>query len=82
MVMLVTRPAGFGGNVLVDSPRFAGSLVRRIEEMGGVSLMFLSHRDDIADHAKFSAHFGCPRVMHTGRWSGASWHRARDYGPE
>ena len=63
---LIARPAELGGNVLVDSPRFAGSLVRRIEEMGGVALMFLSHRDDIADHAKFAAHFGCPRVMHEG----------------
>jgi glyoxylase-like metal-dependent hydrolase (beta-lactamase superfamily II) len=28
--------------------------------------MFLSHRDDIADHARFAAHFHCPRVMHQG----------------
>jgi glyoxylase-like metal-dependent hydrolase (beta-lactamase superfamily II) len=34
--------------------------------MGGVQLMFLTHRDDIADHAKFTAHFHCPRVMHQG----------------
>lgn len=26
--------------------------------------MILSHRDDIADHVKFAAHFDCPRVMH------------------
>jgi glyoxylase-like metal-dependent hydrolase (beta-lactamase superfamily II) len=38
--------------------------VKRIEQMGGVSLMFLSHRDDIADHVKFAKHFHCPRVMH------------------
>jgi glyoxylase-like metal-dependent hydrolase (beta-lactamase superfamily II)/ferredoxin len=61
---LIVRPAEAGGNVLVDSPRFAAPLVKRIEEMGGVSLMVLSHRDDIADHAKFAEHFGCPRVMH------------------
>lgn len=61
---LVVRPPGEGGNVLVDSPRFTQPLVRRIHEMGGVSLMFLSHRDDIADHAKYAAEFGCPRVMH------------------
>jgi glyoxylase-like metal-dependent hydrolase (beta-lactamase superfamily II)/ferredoxin len=61
---LIVRPDDEGGNVLVDSPRFTAPLVRRIEEMGGVRLMFLSHRDDIADHAKFAAHFGCPRVMH------------------
>jgi glyoxylase-like metal-dependent hydrolase (beta-lactamase superfamily II) len=34
--------------------------------MGGINLMLLSHRDDIADHAKFAAHFHCPRVMHQG----------------
>jgi glyoxylase-like metal-dependent hydrolase (beta-lactamase superfamily II)/ferredoxin len=61
---LIVRPRDAGGNVLVDSPRFAGPLVRRIEELGGVALMLLSHRDDIADHAKFARHFGCPRIMH------------------
>jgi glyoxylase-like metal-dependent hydrolase (beta-lactamase superfamily II)/ferredoxin len=63
---LVVRPPQDGGNILVDSPRFSAPLVRRIEAMGGVSLMFLSHRDDIADHAQFAAHFGCRRVMHEG----------------
>jgi glyoxylase-like metal-dependent hydrolase (beta-lactamase superfamily II)/ferredoxin len=61
---LIVRPRELGGNILVDSPRFSSPLVTRIEQMGGVSLMWLSHRDDIADHAKFAAHFGCPRVMH------------------
>jgi glyoxylase-like metal-dependent hydrolase (beta-lactamase superfamily II)/ferredoxin len=61
---LIVRPKEQGGNVLVDSPRFNAPLVKRIERMGGVSLMFLSHRDDIADHAKFSAHFHMPRIMH------------------
>jgi glyoxylase-like metal-dependent hydrolase (beta-lactamase superfamily II)/ferredoxin len=61
--LIVRRPED-GGNILVDSPRFAGPLVKRLEEMGGVALMFLSHRDDIADHAKFARHFHCPRVMH------------------
>ena len=51
---LIVRPEEGGGNVLVDSPRFTGPLVKRIAEMGGVRLMFLSHRDDIADHAKFA----------------------------
>jgi glyoxylase-like metal-dependent hydrolase (beta-lactamase superfamily II)/ferredoxin len=63
---LIARPPGAGGNVLVDSPRFSGPLVRRIEQMGGVRLMFLSHRDDIADHDQFAAHFRCPRLMHEG----------------
>ena len=63
---LIVRPKEQGGNVMVDSPRFTAPLVNRIEQMGGVSLMFLSHRDDIADHAKFSAHFHMPRIMHQG----------------
>jgi glyoxylase-like metal-dependent hydrolase (beta-lactamase superfamily II)/ferredoxin len=63
---LIVRPPEQGGNVLVDSPRFSIPLVQRIERLGGVNLMFLSHRDDIADHAKFAAHFHCPRIMHDG----------------
>lgn len=58
---LVVRP---GGNVLVDSPRFTAPLVRRIEALGGVRWMFLTHQDDVADHAKFRERFGCDRVMH------------------
>jgi glyoxylase-like metal-dependent hydrolase (beta-lactamase superfamily II)/ferredoxin len=53
-----------GGNVLVDSPRAAKPLMDRIEELGGVALMFLSHQDDVADHARYRARFGCERVMH------------------
>jgi glyoxylase-like metal-dependent hydrolase (beta-lactamase superfamily II) len=52
------------GNVLVDSPRFTRPLVRRLEELGGVTVMFLTHRDDVADHRKFREHFRCERVMH------------------
>jgi glyoxylase-like metal-dependent hydrolase (beta-lactamase superfamily II) len=61
---LVVRSEEAGGNILIDSPRFTTPLVRRIEQMGGVRLMYLTHRDDIADHAKFATHFGCPRIMH------------------
>ena len=61
---LVVRAERDGGNVLVDSPRFSAPLVRQIDRLGGVRLMVLSHRDDIADHAKFAAYFECPRVMH------------------
>ena len=54
------------GNVLVDSPRAAAPLLRRLEERGGVSLLVLSHRDDVADHARIHARFGCDRLMHEG----------------
>ena len=61
---LITRPASEGGNILVDSPRFATQLVKRIDAMGGIGTMFLTHRDDVADHSHFARRFGCARVMH------------------
>ncbi|HEX8069759.1 MAG TPA: MBL fold metallo-hydrolase [Pyrinomonadaceae bacterium] len=61
---LIVRPPERGGNVLVDSPRFATRLVRRIEHLGGVRRIFLTHRDDIAEHARFAARFRAERVMH------------------
>ncbi|HYR28188.1 MAG TPA: MBL fold metallo-hydrolase [Thermoanaerobaculia bacterium] len=50
-----------GPQILIDSPRFAQPLAKRL---GGVRRMLLTHQDDIADHAKFREHFGCERVMH------------------
>ncbi|MBC7911329.1 MAG: MBL fold metallo-hydrolase, partial [Pyrinomonadaceae bacterium] len=67
---LIVRPPEEGGNVLVDSPRFASQLVRRIEQMGGVKQMFLTHRDDIADHAAFAKKFGMERIMHAADGAG------------
>jgi len=58
---LIVRPEG---NLLIDSPRFATPLVKRIEKMGGVRLMFLTHRDDVADHEKWASHFGAERILH------------------
>lgn len=52
------------GNVLVDSPRFTPPLVKQLEAMGGVKYMYLTHRDDVADHAQFQSHFGCTRILH------------------
>ena len=59
-----------GGNVLVDSPRAAAPLLRRFAALGGLRWMFLTHRDDVADHEKIRARFGCERILH-----------ARDVGP-
>jgi len=53
-----------GGNVLVDSPRAAEPLLRNLERRGGVRHLFLSHRDDVADHAAIQKRLGCERVMH------------------
>ena len=58
---LIVRPEG---NVLVDSPRFTRPLAKRIAEMGGVRWMFLTHRDDVADHEQWANHFRAERVIH------------------
>src|SRR5262245_11034148 len=58
---LIVRPEG---NVLIDSPRYTSHLVRHIEELGGIATMFLTHRDDVADHDRFHKHFGCRRIIH------------------
>lgn len=51
------------GNILVDSPRFTPPLVKRLEEMGGVRYMYLTHKDDVADHEKYNEHFKCDRIL-------------------
>jgi glyoxylase-like metal-dependent hydrolase (beta-lactamase superfamily II)/ferredoxin len=61
---LIVRPAHEGGNILIDSPRFASQLVKPIEAMGGVRHMLLTHKDDIAAHELFRDKFNCERVMH------------------
>lgn len=53
-----------GGNILVDSPRYARPLVERIDALGGVRWMLLTHRDDVADHAKFRRRYACERILH------------------
>jgi glyoxylase-like metal-dependent hydrolase (beta-lactamase superfamily II)/ferredoxin len=60
----VKRPGSEGGNLLIDSPRFATQLVKRIDGLGGVGEMLLTHKDDIADHKRFHERFGTRRTMH------------------
>lgn len=67
---LIQRPEG---NVLVDSPRAAPPLVKRIEEMGGIRYLYLTHKDDVADHQKFQKHFGCERILHSDDISAGTW---------
>ena len=32
--------------------------------MGGVKYMFLTHQDDVADHALWAKEFGAQRIIH------------------
>jgi glyoxylase-like metal-dependent hydrolase (beta-lactamase superfamily II)/ferredoxin len=69
-----TSPKSFGGssyfvryaagNWLVDSPKFLPQLVRRLEELGGLKHIFLTHRDDVADADKYARHFAAQRIIH------------------
>ena len=51
------------GNWLIDSPKFVKPLVRQLEDLGGISRIFLTHRDDVADAEKFADHFGAERII-------------------
>jgi glyoxylase-like metal-dependent hydrolase (beta-lactamase superfamily II) len=57
----VGRP---GGNLLVDSPRYASELVRWFEEAGGIAHILLTHQDDVADAGKYAGHFGARVWIH------------------
>lgn len=61
-----TEGAEGEGNVLVDSPRAAAPLMKRLEDLGGVSAMWFSHGDDVADHDAYHRRFGGPRWIHAG----------------
>ena len=61
-----------GGNVLVDSPRAVPALQDRLQALGGVALMVLTHKDDVADHLAWRERFLCRRVMHRLDLAGAT----------
>ncbi|KAI6669487.1 hypothetical protein NL676_004372 [Syzygium grande] len=53
------------GNILIDSPRYTERLARKIEMLGGAHSMFLTHKDDVADHKKWRERLGCDRILHS-----------------
>ncbi len=52
------------GNWMIDSPRFIQHLVQKIEQLGGLDYIFLTHRDDVADAHLFAKHFQAKRIIH------------------
>jgi glyoxylase-like metal-dependent hydrolase (beta-lactamase superfamily II)/ferredoxin len=56
--------ANDGGLWMIDAPRWAPSLVSAIERLGGLAGIFLTHRDDVADAARYAERFHAPRVIH------------------
>ena len=47
-----------GGNLLIDSPRYAAELVKWFEKAGGLAHILLSHQDEVADADKYAKQFG------------------------
>lgn len=39
-------------------------LVNRLEALGGIDRIVLTHRDDVADAERFAKHFGSRRIIH------------------
>lgn len=52
------------GHWLIDSPRLEPHLVDEFRKMGGLSYIFLTHRDDVADAALYAKEFGAKRIIH------------------
>ena len=52
------------GNWLIDAPKFIRPLVKRLESLGGIAHIFLTHRDDVADAEQYAGHFGSRRIIH------------------
>jgi glyoxylase-like metal-dependent hydrolase (beta-lactamase superfamily II)/ferredoxin len=57
----IRHPAG---NWLIDSPKFVTPLVKQLETLGGISHIFLTHQDDVADAERYAEHFQSQRIIH------------------
>jgi glyoxylase-like metal-dependent hydrolase (beta-lactamase superfamily II) len=52
------------GNLLVDSPRYVKKLAQKLEALGGIADILLTHRDDVADAERYARHFGARVWIH------------------
>jgi len=67
----VRRRRDRGGNLLVDSPRFTAALAGPLADLGGIDHILLTHRDDVADAARYAERFGARVWIHEGDRAGA-----------
>lgn len=58
---LVVREAG---NILIDCPKFVKPLLKKIEELGGIKYIYLTHKDDIGEYSKFKEYFNAQVIFH------------------
>ena len=52
------------GNAMVDAPRWTNAVIHALEERGGLAEILLTHRDDVADAAKYAKRFGARVWIH------------------
>lgn len=58
---LVHRPTG---NLMVDSPRCTRGLTGAVDRLGGIKHVLLSHRDEVADAAKWASRYDARVWIH------------------
>jgi glyoxylase-like metal-dependent hydrolase (beta-lactamase superfamily II) len=61
------------GNAMIDAPRWTLPVVQAIEQRGGLGLILLTHRDDVADAERYAKHFGARVFIHEDDRSAASY---------
>jgi glyoxylase-like metal-dependent hydrolase (beta-lactamase superfamily II)/ferredoxin len=49
---------------MIDAPRWSPRLAERIAGLGGLAGILLTHRDDVADAARYAERFRAPRLIH------------------
>jgi len=52
------------GNAMIDAPRWTDHVAHAIEERGGLALVLLTHRDDVADAERYAQHFRARVFIH------------------
>jgi glyoxylase-like metal-dependent hydrolase (beta-lactamase superfamily II)/ferredoxin len=58
---LIVHPEG---NWMIDSPKYLPHLKSKIDALGGIRYVFLTHRDDVADAELYAKAFGATRIIH------------------
>lgn len=66
----LTRP---GGIVMIDAPRWTTKLERWIETAGGLAVILLTHKDDVADAERYARRFGARVFIHDDDAAGVSF---------
>jgi glyoxylase-like metal-dependent hydrolase (beta-lactamase superfamily II)/ferredoxin len=53
-----------GANLMVDAPRWTRQVVGPVTELGGIDVVALTHRDDVAAADRYAEHFGADVWIH------------------